>query len=313
LTLLAAPLVTETQPAGKVYRIAYLGSTPPTSQSAWDGFLQGLRDHGWIDGQNIVIERRFTGGRPERFPELIAEVLQIPVDLIVVADSQAAWAAKRATTTTPIILGILADALRQGLIASYARPDGNITGLDNQIGEVAGKRMHLLKQIVPKVGRLALVYNPNNPSSNLRLEEASASQLGLKVIAVPFRTAADLEPALAMIAHEHADAILPHIASPIGEHWPQFIEFAHKQRLPTAGLTRGFVELGGLFYYGPDSRDLWRRTAYYVDRVLRGAKPVDLPVEQPTKFELVINLKTAKALGLTIPPSVLARAYEVTQ
>jgi putative tryptophan/tyrosine transport system substrate-binding protein len=203
--------------------------------------------------------------------------------------------------------------VRQGLITSPARPGGNITGLDNQLGDIAGKRLQLLKEIVPRLGRIALVFNPDNPASNLRPEEEMAHRLGITVIPVAFRSPDDLAPALTMIARARADALVPHIAPPIAEYWPQFIAFSHRERLPTAGLTRRFVVLGGLMYYGPNIPDLWRRTADFVDRVLRGAQPADLPVEQPTKFELVINPKTAKALGLTIPQSLLGRADEVIQ
>ena len=163
------------------------------------------------------------------------------------------------------------------------------------------KRLQLLKELVPTLSRVALVFNPNNPASNLRPEEELAARLGITVIPVPFRSSDDLAPTFATITSARVDALLPHIAYPISDHWPQLIEFSHRQRLPTAGLTRRFVELGGLMYYGHNAPDVWRRAAYYVDRVLRGAKPADLPVEQPTKFDLVINLKTAKALGLDDP------------
>jgi ABC-type uncharacterized transport system substrate-binding protein len=315
LGLLAAPLAAEAQPAGKVPRIALLGSLPsaPEAPPAWAPLLEGLRERGWIEGQNIVIERRFTQGRPERYPELVAEVLKIPVDMIVVADSSAAWAAKRATSTVPIVLQNVADAVGQGLVASLARPGGNITGISNQLEEAAGKQLQTLKELIPTLARLAVVHNPNNPASHVRYEEAAASRLGIKIIPVVFRAPDDLSPALTTITRERADAALLHVASPIGEHWPQFIEFARRQRLPTAAPQRRFVLLGGLMHYGPSPSDLARRAASYVDRILKGAKPGELPVEQPTKFDFVINLKTAKALGLTIPPAVLARADEVIE
>jgi putative ABC transport system substrate-binding protein len=314
VAVLAAPLAAEGQPAGKPSRIAYLGGTPFTSgDRVWDAFVQGLRQLGWVEGQNIVIEQRFTGGRPERFPELIAEVLRIPVDVIVVADSQAAWAAKRATSTTPIVLANVADAVGQGLASSLARPGGNVTGLSNQLEDTAGKRLQVLREIIPSLSRLAVVFNPNNPASHTRIDEALAAQVGIKIIPVPFRAPADLDPAFATITRERAEALILHIASPIVDHWPQFIEFAQKQRIPTAGQSRRFVQLGGLVYFGTDSAHLFGRAASYVDRILKGTKPADLPIEQPTKFELVINLKTAKALGLTIPQSLLLRADEVIQ
>jgi putative ABC transport system substrate-binding protein len=313
-SLLAAPLAAGAQPAGKPPRIVYLGSTPFTSgDRVWDAFVQGLRQLGWVEGQNIVIEQRFTGGRPERFPELIAEVLRIPVDVIVVADSQAAWAAKRATSTTPIVLANVANAVGQGLASSLARPGGKVTGLSNQLEDTAGKRLQVLREIIPSLSRLAVVFNPNNPASRTSIDEALAAQVGIKIIPVSFRAPADLEPAFATITRERAEALNLHIASPIMDHWPQFIEFAQKQRIPTVGQTRRFVQLGGLVYFGPDSAQLFGRAAGYVDRILKGAKPADLPIEQPTKFELVINLKTAKALGRTIPPALLLRADQVIE
>jgi ABC-type uncharacterized transport system substrate-binding protein len=312
--LLAAPLAAEAQPAGKPSRIVYVGGTPFTSgDRVWDAFVQGLRQHGWVEGQNIIIEQRFTGGRPERFPALIAEVLRIPVDVIVVADSQAAWAAKRATSTTPIVLANVADAVGQGLASSLARPGANVTGLSNQLEDTAGKRLQLLRELIPSLSRLAVVFNPDNPASHTRIDEALAAQVGIKIIPVSFRAPADLEPAFATITRERAEALVLHPASPIVDHWPQFIEFAHKQRIPIAGQTRRLVQLGGLVYFGPDAAHLFGRASSYVDRILKGANPGDLPIEQPTKFELVINLKTAKALGLTIPPSLLQRADQVIE
>ena len=311
----AVPLAAEAQQAGTVHRIAYVGSVPPTPQrrATWDAFLQGLRERGWIEGQNLIIEQRNAGGRPELFPELIAAVLQIPVDALVVGDSQGAWAAKRATSTTPIILANVADAVGQGLVASLARPGGNITGISNLIEVTAGKRLQLLKEIVPTLGRVALVFNPDNPASNLRPEARSATALGVTIVPVPFRRPDDLAHAFALIASERVDALIPHLAPPIPEYWLPFIEFSRGLRLPTMGGARPFVELGGLIYYGHDLAGAWYRAAHFVDKVLRGVKPVDLPVEQPTKFELVINLKTAKALGLAIPPSLLARADHIIE
>jgi putative ABC transport system substrate-binding protein len=291
LALLAAPLGVEAQPVGKVPRIALLGSLPsaPQAPPAWAALLEGLRERGWIEGQNIVIERRFTQGQPERYPELVAEVLKIPVDMIIVGDSQAAWAAKRATSTVPIVLANVADAVGQGLVASLARPGGNITGFSNQLEEAAGKWLQTLKELMPTLARLAVVHNPNNPASHVRNEQAAGSRLGIKIIPVVFRAPDDLSPAFMTITQERADAIQLHIASPIAEHWPQFIEFARRQRLPTASAQRRFVLLGGLMHYGPDNADLLRRAAAYIDRILKGAKPGDLPVEQPTKFQLIIN------------------------
>jgi putative tryptophan/tyrosine transport system substrate-binding protein len=189
----------------------------------WGAFTEGLRQLGWIEGQNIVIEQRFTGGRPERFPELVAEVLRIPVDVIVVADSQAAWAAKRATNTTPIVLASVGDAVGQGLVSSLARPGGNVTGLSNQLEDAGGKRLQVLREIVPSLSRLAVVFNPNNPASHTRIDEALGARVGIKIIPVPFRAPADLEPAFATITRERAEALLLQIASPIEDHYPQFL------------------------------------------------------------------------------------------
>jgi len=310
---LAAPLAARAQSARRPLRIAYVGRTPPPSGSpVWGAFVQGLRQLGWVEGQNIIIEQRFTGGRPERFPELIAEVLRIPVDVILVADSQAAWAAKRATNTTPIVV-IVADAVGQGLVSSLARPGGNVTGLSNQLEDSVGKRLQVLREVIPSLSRVAVVFNPNNPASHTRVDEVLGAQVGIKIIPVPFRAPAELESAFATITRERAEALILQIASPIQDHYPRFIEFAQTQRIPTAGQSRQFVQVGGLLYFGVDSADLFGRAATYVDRILNGARPADLPVEQPTKFELMINLKTAKALGLTIPPSLLQRADQVIE
>jgi putative ABC transport system substrate-binding protein len=313
--LFALPVAAGAQRAGTVHRIAYVASIPPTSERRppWDSFLQGLRDRGWIEGQNLIIEQRSTRGRPELISELVAAVLQIPIDALVVGDSQGAWAAKRATNTTPIILANVGNAVKQGLVASLARPGGNITGITNLIEDTAGKRLELLREIVPTLSRVALVFNPDNPASNLRPEAQPATALGITIVPVPFRHPDDLARAFAVIASERVDALIPHLASPILEHWLPFIDFARRLQLPTVGGARQFVELGGLIYYGHDVVGTWYRVAHFVDRVLRGVKPGDLPVEQPTKFELVINLKTAKALGLTIPPLLLARADQVIE
>jgi putative ABC transport system substrate-binding protein len=311
--VLAMPLAAEAQQAGRIRRIAYVASIPPTSQSHWDAFLRGLRERGWVEGENLVIEQRYTRERPEQLPELIAALLRIPVDVLVVADSRGAWAAKRATSTTPIILGNVGDAVGQGLVASLARPGGNITGISNLIEDTAGKRLQLLKEIVPTLGRVALVFSPDNPASNLKPEAKSASALGVTLVPVAFRHHDDLAHTFALIAREQVDALIPHLAPPIQEHWLQFIEFSRGLRLPTVGGARRFVELGGLIYYGHDLVSAWYRAAHFVDRVLRGVRPADLPVEQPTKFELIINLKTAKALGLTIPPSLLAQADQIIE
>jgi putative ABC transport system substrate-binding protein len=281
-----------------------------------DAFRQGLRELGWVEGQNIVIDYRFAEGRFDRLPDLAAELVRLKVDIIVAATTPAAAAAKKATETIPIVMISVGDPVGLGLIASLARPGGNATGLSYSVGlETIGKGLELLKETVPKVRRVAILSNPANPFQPLAISEVNvaARSLGLQLQLLEARGPNDFDGAFAAMATERVGALLVVADSMFLLHRTRLADLAARSRLPAAYGTRENVEAGGLMSYGASVRDLYRRSAAYVDKILKGAKPGDLPVEQPTKFELVINLKAAKALGLTIPPSVLGRADEVIQ
>ena len=316
LALLLPPLVVaHAQPSGKVYRIGFLGVTRPTpaTQHVWDAFLEGLRDRGYVEGRNLVIERRFSEGREDRYAVFVMELLRDNVDVIVTASTAAARAGKEATGTVPIVLAGVFEPEKTGLVASLARPGGNLTGVSNQIGEVQSKGMQLLKEVLPRITRLAVLWNPDNPGSATAWDEQKqqAKALGLALISIEIRTPADVESALARLAQERPDALTPYLV--LAPYRGRIIDFALKNRLPTLAWAKAWVEQGALISYGPDPVHIYRRTSAYIDRILRGVKPADLPIEQPTKFEFIINLRTAKALGLTIPPSVLLRADQVIE
>jgi len=267
---------------------------------------------GYVEGQDIIIETRFAGERPERLPGLAAELVRLKVDVIVPMDPPAVWAAKKATGTIPIVMPNGVDPVGAGQVASLARPGGNITGLAMLTRELAGKRLELLKEVVPGVSRVAVLWNPAEPEEVIEWQEAqhAARTLGLQLHSLEVRGADDVDGALSAISKRRVDAL--YVA--VFHRWRKpVIEFAARNRLPAMGGLRHIVDEGALISYGPNYDDLFRRAATYVDKILKGAKPADLPVEQPTRFELVINLKTAKALGLTIPQSVLIRADEVIQ
>jgi putative ABC transport system substrate-binding protein len=316
--LLAAPLAAGAQQAAKVPRIGFLSAaTSGVSSPALDAFRQGLRDLGWVEGQNIVVDYRFTEGRSDRLLDLAAELVQLKVDIIVAEATQGVAAAKNATTTIPIVMiSGSADPVGLGFIASLARPGGNVTGLSYSVGpEIVGKELELLKEIVPKVRRVAILSNPASPVQPLFIREVNgaARSLGVHLQHLEVRGPNEFEGAFAAMAKERVGALLV-VADPVSVfHRTRLADLAAGSRLPAAYGTRASVEAGGLMSYGPSVRDLFRRAATFVDKILKGAKSADLPVEQPTKFEFVINLKTAKALGLTIPPSLLRRADEVIQ
>ena len=309
--LLAAPLVAEGQEAGKVARIGMMSAS---SSPLVEAFMQGLRELGYVEGRNVSIEYRWTEGRDERLPGLVADLVRLKVDVIVAA-SQAAVAAKQATTAIPIVMPIITDPVRLGLVGSLARPGGNATGLATQNDELPGKWMELVKEILPKVSRVAILLHPTYDGGvQLRASEAAARSLGVRVQVVNVERPDDFGTAFAEVQRNRAQALIVSSSGLFYVHRTRLVEFAAKHRLPTIYHQSEFVVVsGGLMSYGPDFRDLFRRAATYVDKILKGAKPGDLPVERPTKFELVINLKTAKALGLTIPPSLLSRADEVIQ
>jgi putative ABC transport system substrate-binding protein len=305
------------QQAAKVARIGYL-TVNLSAPQLHEAFRQGLRDLGYVEGRNVVIEYRDAEGKPERLPALAAELVALKVDVIVVASTPPALAAKQATKTIPIVFTAVGDAVTDGLVASLARPGGNVTGLSTAGPDLVGKRLEQLKQAVPGVSRVAVLWQPRGLGERTEKEmlkeaEVAGRALGVRLQFVEARGPADLDRAYSEMTKARARALAV-LATPmfISER-RRLVDLAAKNRLPTVYLFREFVDAGGLMAYGANLADVFRRAATYVDKILKGAKPADLPVEQPTKFELVINLKTAKALGLTIPPSLLQRADEVIQ
>ena len=313
----ACPLAAHAQQqAGKVPRIGYLGVTSPSDRPPLlDAFRQGLREIGWVEGQNIGIDYRFAEGRLDRLPDLSAELVRLKVDLIVSAWTQGVTAAKNATETIPIVMIAVRDPVGTGLIASLAGPGGNVTGVSGYAGlEIVAKQLELLKETVPKIRRVAILSNPTNAYHQLAIREANvaARSLGVQLQLLEARGPNEFEGAFAAMVKERVGGLLVLSDVIFNNHRTRLAELAARSRLPAAYGVRESVEAGGLMSYGPSFLDLYRRSAVYVDKILKGTKPGDLPVEQPTNFELVINLKTAKDLGLTIPPSVLQRA-EVIQ
>ena len=314
LGLLLAPLVAEAQQGTKVPRVGVLSERSPTDLFV-TAFRQGLRALGYTEGQNIIVEYRYAHGMADRFPDLVAELIRLKVDVLVVGGTVAARSAKAQTTTVPIVFTLAGDPVGSGLVASLARPGGNVTGLSNIIAELGGKQLELLKEAVPQVSRVAVLYNPVNPAAgpalNRTREAARALAVELQVLEV--RQPNQLASAFSAMTAWRPGALLALSDSVFGNDIAQLSKLAVKNRMPAMYASSRFAEAGGLLTYGPSFSDNWRRAAVFVDKILKGAKPADLPVEQPTKFELVINLKTAKALGLTIPPSVLARTDEVIE
>ena len=319
LGLLAAPLAAEAQPAGKVFRIGILSNIPltdPRGAPLWGAFIEGLRELGYVEGQNTTIADRSSEGKYERLPDLAADLVRLKVDVIVVPAPQNAVAAMQATRTIPIVMASAGDPVESGLVDSLARPGGNVTGTTGNVGpEILGKRLELLKEAVPKVFRVALLWNPANPSSASYLGEtkAAARSLGVQLQMLEARGPEELEGVFAAMTRERADALFVMPDGMFLLHRTRIAGLAAKQRLPTMFGGRDHVDAGGLMSYAASLREGFRRAATYVDKILKGAKPGDLPLERPTKFELVINLKTAKTLGLTIPQSLLMRADQVIE
>jgi putative tryptophan/tyrosine transport system substrate-binding protein len=317
LGLAAAPRITEAQQPGKVYRVGILTdkASDPVETRMWQAFRLGLKERGWIEGGNLQIEFRGSEGNYARLPQLAAELVRLKVDLIVARSSQFVQPAKEATTSIPIVFVVHADPEGTGHVQSLARPGGNITGLANLQSDLGPKMLELLSSAVPGAKRIAVLWNPDTPSHTptLKAVNEAGRTLRLQLEPVAARTAADLEGAFAAMARARAQAVLV-IGSPVYTTERQHVaELARTHRLPTILQTKEAVEAGGLMSYGPNFEDLYRRGAIYVDRILKGARPADLPVEQATKFELVLNMRTAKALGLTIPQSLLLRAAEVIE
>jgi putative ABC transport system substrate-binding protein len=316
-SILLAPLAAEAQETGKVARIGFLGLNPGASPHLREAFLQGLRDLGYVEGRTVVIEYRSAEGKPERFPALAAELIALKVDVIVTGGgTPTALAAKQATRTIPIVFASAPDPVADGLITSLARPGGNITGLSNLTPELVGKRLEQLKQAVPGVSRVAVLWQPGavperTEKDMLKGAEVAGRALGVRLQFVEARGPADFDRAFSDMTRARAAALTVLGSAMFNNERRRLVDLVAKNRLPAVYSSREYVDAGGLMSYGSDLADLFRRAATYVDRILKGTKPGDLPVEQPTKFELVINLRTAKALGLTIPPSVLGRADQV--
>jgi len=311
-SLVVAPLTTDAQQAGKVPRIGFLSPGNATSAPN-EAFRQGLRELGYVEGQNLVVEYRWADGDTARLPALAAELVRLRVDVLVAATNPAVLAARQATSTIPIVFAASSDPVGTGLVASLAHPGGNVTGLSLVAPELSGKRLQLLRETLPQLARVALLWNSGDPGMADRVTEtkAAARQLGVTLHVEWVRDLAGLDRAFATLAQARPDAFLTTVEPFTGDHRQRIVAFAAQQRLPAMYEERDFVDAGGLMAYGPNLAANYRRAATYVDKILKGTKPADLPVEQPTKFELVINLKTAKALGITIPQTVLIRADEV--
>jgi len=317
LGALAVPLAANAQQAPKIAKIGVLvPSTPAATAHLIEAFRQGLREHGYVDGKNFVLEPRYGEARAERLPELARELVSLKVDVIVTTIDTAIAAVKRETQTIPIVMVSSTDPVGTGFVASLARPGGNVTGLSRDLPELSGKRLELLREAVPRLSRVAFIWNPGVAGAALEYKETegAARSLRLQLQSVEVSRADDLNRAFSAVTKGRAEALILAGSNPVlFANRDQLVSFAQRNRLPSMYPIKEFVDAGGLISYGASNVDQWRRAATYVDKILKGAKPADLPVEQPTKFELVINLKTAKALGLTIPQTILLRADEVIQ
>jgi putative ABC transport system substrate-binding protein len=312
--LLAVPLAARAQQVGKIYRIGILESIPVSQNASnLDALRRGLRDLGYVEGRNLVIEYRSADGRAERFPDLASELVRLKVDLIVTRGTPAARAAKNATGTIPVVMATMGDP--RAIVASFAHPGGNITGVTTFSTELTAKRIELLKELVPNLSRVALLHNMGNPAAPPEWEETktAARSLGLQAELLDVRSQGDLGRALELAVRQHVDGLVIGADGLTQMHQQTIVDLVARNRLPASYPAREFVEAGGLIAYAVNYPDLYFQFASFVDKIFKGAKPGELPVEQPTKFGLVINLKTAKALGLTIPKSVLLRADQVIQ
>jgi putative tryptophan/tyrosine transport system substrate-binding protein len=311
----AWPLAARAQQPGKLRTIGFLGQSTRSAASEWvAAFVQRLHELGWNEGRTVAIEYRWAEGREERFAQIAAEFVRLKVDIIVTSGTPQVLAAKQATSVIPIVFAAAGDPVASGLVASLARPGGNATGLSSLVADLAGKRLELLREVAPALRRLAIMGNVGNPLTVLELGEvqAAAGTLGLEVHTLEIRQAQDITPAFEALKGR-ADALYVCIDALVNANRIRINTSALGARLPTMHGSRDYVEAGGLMSYGPNYPDLFRRSADYVDKILHGAKPGDIPVEQPTKFDLVVNLTTARALGLDLPPTLLARADEVIE
>mgnify|MGYP003579883246 FL=1 len=302
----------EAQPQ-KIPRIAYLGGGSADLEQVWlDAFLQGLRELGYVEGKNIYVERRYASGRYEQLPELVAELVRLKVDVMLAASTPVAVGAKKVTRTTPIVM-VVADPIGTGLVSSLAKPGGNLTGLSDFHGDLITKRLELLKEVTPSASRIAVLLNPTNPTCALQMKELAAVAPALSVTLFSLEATAhdDIAPSFSKMKKQRAEALIVCGDGMFNTHRRRIFELTTEQRLPAIYSTREYADTGGLMSYGANFPDLYRRASTYVDKILKGAKPAELPVEQPKKFEFIINLKAAKQIGLTIPPNVLARADKV--
>jgi putative ABC transport system substrate-binding protein len=319
-SLLATPLGTAAgQSSEKVPRVGYISpgsSSDPMRLRRFEAFRQGLRELGYVEGQNIVLEPRWAEGQYARYPALAADLVRLKAGVIVAVGGAATKAAKEVTRTVPIVMSLVVDPVGSGLIPSLAHPGGNLTGTSIMAPDLVGKQLELLKEVVPRVSRVAVLWNPDNPggASQLRQAEAAARALGVRLQTLEARGPREIDSAFATMTRERAGALVILNDAILGlNQSKQIAELAAKSRLPAVHGLQEYADLGGLMAYGANLLDLERRAATFVDKILRGAKPADLPIEQPSKFELIINLKTARALGLTIPPSLLLRADHVIE
>lgn len=318
VSAMVLPMVTRAQQqAGKTYRIGYLSQGSATgAPGLLEAFRQGLHELGWIEGQNIVIEYRFAEGQADRLPRFADELVGLKVDLIAATTTPASLAAKDATKTIPIVGISFDNPLLHGLVASLANPGGNVTGLSYSVGpEIFGKDLELLRELLPDLRRVAVLSNSTGPNHAPMIDniKAAASSLGVQLLILDARKPDEFDAAFQAMVRERVAGLFVFGDPMFSVHRTRLADLAVKHRLPTMYTNRPHIEAGGLMCYGPNFADVWRRAATYVDKVLKGSRPADLPVEQPTKFELVINLKTAKALGITVPPTLLARADEVIE
>jgi putative ABC transport system substrate-binding protein len=309
------PLAVRAQQPAKLPTIGFLGSQTPAAQREWtEAFLQRMAEHGWVDGRTVAIEYRWGEGRSERFAEIAAEFVRLKVDVIVTASTAAVIAVKQTTSVIPIVFGTAGDPVGTGLVASLARPGGNVTGLSNQSADIAGKRLELLLEVVPGLRRLAIMANIGSSIGVVERDEVetAAVKLGLETVKAEIRQAQDIAPAIEALKGR-ADGLYVVTEPLVNTNRVQINALALGAQLPTLHGQGAYVEAGGLMAYGANIPDLFRRAGDYTDKILRGAKPADLPVEQPTKFDLAVNLKVAKALGLAIPATLLARADKVIE
>ena len=307
---LAAPLAAEAQQAGKVYRVGYLGNFPFPPIIA--EFVRGLRDYGYVEGVNLKLEYRYAAGRTDTLLGLVQELVRAGVEVVVTSSTPAALTLKEHAKDVPVVVVGISHPVEAGLVKSLAHPGGRITGISSQRGDLGAKFLQLGRDLVPGMSRLAVFWTPSNQGSALGLKgmQSDATKVGIAIVPVSAKTQEELDSALSTLERERPQVVLVHASYSASPEMPRIVEFALRHRIPTIGDASSFAYAGLLISYAADL-SLFRRAAYYVDRILRGTKPADLPIEQPTKFDLIINLKTAKALGLTIPPSLLARADHV--